>query len=162
MSWRGSTTVSDRIFACLVYLLPLLDVLRIVGQVLQMTGSFLSPLVDIVATPLAPLLSIYTGFIPLIVFFALYLLVVRNENVAHFIRFNAMQAILFGIVISLVEIVWQYVLSPAFGTGLLTQTLFNAVFLGTLAAVGYSIVQSILGRYAEIPTISDAVHMQVR
>ncbi len=163
MSWRGSTTVSDRIFACLVYLLPLLDVLRIVGQVLQMSDSFLSPLVAIVATPLAPLLSIYTGFIPLIVFFALYLLVVRNENIAHFIRFNAMQAILFGIVISLVEIVWQYILAPAFGgTGLLTQTLFNAVFLGTIAAVGYSLVQTVLGRYAEIPTISDAVYMQVR
>lgn len=162
MTWRGSTTVSDRIFACLPYLLPLLDVVGFVGLRLQLSGSFLSPLVGLVATPLAPLLSIYTGFIPLIVFFALFLLVVRNENIAHFIRFNAMQAILFGIVLSLIAIVWQYVLAPILGDGLLTQTLFNAIFLGTIAAVGYSVIQTALGRYAEIPTISDAVYMQVR
>ncbi|MGL5878515.1 MAG: Tic20 family protein, partial [Xenococcaceae cyanobacterium] len=35
-------------------------------------------------------------------------------------------------------------------------------FLGTLAASFYSIVQSILGRYAEIPTLSDAAYSQVR
>jgi len=34
--------------------------------------------------------------------------------------------------------------------------------LGTVAAVLYSIVQSALGRYAEIPTLSEAVYMQVR
>lgn len=162
MTWRGSTTVSDRIFACLAYILPLLDVIGLVGGILQATDSFLSPLVAIVATPLAPLLAFYTGFIPLIVFFALYLLVVRNERIGHFIRFNTMQAILFGILLSLVGIIWQYVLAPIFGLGLLTQTLFNAVFLGTIAAVGYSLIQTALGRYAEIPTISDAVYMQVR
>ncbi|MBD2080527.1 Tic20 family protein [Leptolyngbya sp. FACHB-17] len=161
MSWRGSTTVSDRIFASLVYLLPLLDVLRFVGQILRLTGSVLSPLIVLVETPLRPLLSIYTGFVPFIVFIALFALVVRNENIPHFIRFNTLQAIFFGIVLSLVEIIWQFALSPVFGT-LLTQTLFNAVFLGMIAAVGYSIVQTILGRYAEIPTISDAVYTYVR
>ena len=162
MTWRGTTTVSDRIFAALVYLLPLLDVVGFAGRILIVTDSFLSPLVRIVATPLSPLLSIYTGFVPLIVFFALFFLVVRNESIAHFIRFNTMQAILFGIVLSLISIVWEYALSPLFGMGLLAQTLFNAVFLGMVVAVGYSIIQTALGRYAEIPTISDAVYMQVR
>jgi hypothetical protein len=45
---------------------------------------------------------------------------------------------------------------------LITQTLSNVIFLGTLVACGYSVVQSLLGRYAEIPTISEAVHAQVR
>jgi len=45
---------------------------------------------------------------------------------------------------------------------LLTTTLFNTVFLGTLAAVIYSVAQSVLGRYAEIPTISEAAYSQVR
>lgn len=162
MTWRGSTTVSDRIFASLVYLLPLIDVIRLVIPVLR-SDSFLSPLLVLIAQPLAPLMMIYSGFIPLIVFFALFLLVVRNENIAHFIRFNTMQAILFGIVLSLVAIIWDFALGPVFSSiPLLSQTLFNAVFLGTLVAVGYSIVQTGLGRYAEIPTISDAVYMQVR
>lgn len=164
MTWRGSISPTDRIFACLVYLLPLLDVIGLVYRVVG-SGSFLSPVFNIIALPLAPLLSIYYGFggfMPLIIFFALFLLVVRNESIVHFIRFNAMQSILFGIVLSLVSILWRYALAPILGDSLLTQTLFNTVFLGTVVAVGYSVVQSALGRYAEIPTISDAAYTQVR
>jgi hypothetical protein len=47
------------------------------------------------------------------------------------------------------------------GTNLVTETLLNIVFLGTVAACGYSIVQSLLGRYAEIPALSEAVYAQV-
>jgi uncharacterized membrane protein len=164
MTWRGATSPLDRIFASLVYLLPLLDVIALCVRQLQF-GSFLSPLFNAIAIPLAPLLTFYYGLgglMPLIIFFALFLLVVRNETIAHFIRFNAMQSILFGIVLSLVSILWRYVFSAFLGGTLLEQTLFNTVFLGTIVAVGYSVVQSILGRYAEIPTISDAAYTQVR
>lgn len=164
MSWRGSTSPSDRIFACLVYLLPLMDVIGLVFNQIG-SGSFLSPILNLILVPLFPVLSIYYGFggfMPLIIFFALYLLVVRNESIAHFIRFNAMQSILFGIVLSLFSIVWRYMLSGILGNTLLAQTLFNTIFLGTVVAVGYSVVQSVLGRYAEIPTISDAAYTQVR
>jgi uncharacterized membrane protein len=44
-------------------------------------------------------------FASLIIFFALYLGVVRNENISHFIRFNAMQAILLDIVLMLCGLV---------------------------------------------------------
>lgn len=86
---------------------------------------------------------------------------VRNEQIAHFIRFNVMQAILIGIVLSLVGLAFQ-ILGPVLGRSLLTETLFNIIFLGTLAASFYSIIQSALGRYAEIPGISEASYLQVR
>jgi Chloroplast import apparatus Tic20-like len=165
MSWRGSTTVSDRIFACLAYLLPILDLIGLVSGPLLMTQSFLTPLLRVLVIPLSPLLAIYGslgGIVSFVVFFALYLLVVRNENLPHFIRFNTMQAILFAIVLSLIGLIWGYVLAPILGLGFLTQTLFNAIFLGMIVAVGFSIIQSALGKYAEIPTISEAVYMQVR
>ncbi len=166
MSWRGSTTVSDRIFACLVYLLPLLDLIGLVARPLLMTQSFLTPVLSVLVVPLSPLLAIYNGLggiVSFVVFFALYLLVVRNENLPHFIRFNTMQAILFGIVLSLIGLIWSYVLAPILGSSvLLTQTLFNTIFLGMIVAVGFSVIQSALGKYAEIPTISEAVYMQVR
>ena len=158
MAWRGSNTAQDKIFASLVYLVPLLDVLPF-GQ------SFLREFLSINLGTLLrfPLIQLYyTPFIPFVVFFALFLLVVRNEGIAHFIRFNAMQAILISIVLSLFSIIWQFILGPILGGSLLTQTLFNTVFLGTIVAVGYSVVQSALGRYAEIPTISDAAYTQVR
>ncbi len=163
MTWRGSTTVSDRIFACLVYLLPILDLIVLVIGPLQ--RSPLGPFVNLIARPLEPLLEIYLGFggiASFIIFFAIYLLVVRNENIRHFIRFNAMQAILFGIALSLIGIIARTVFGFLPPDNLLAQTLFNTIFLGAIAAIGFSIVQSAFGRYAEIPTISDAVYMQVR
>jgi len=164
MTSSGSATPKDRLFASLVYLLPLMDLVGTVGlQISQ--NSFLSPLLGLIVTPLMPLLQLYYGFggfMPLIVFFALYMLVVRNDSIAHFIRFNAMQSILLGIILSLFAIVWRYMLSAFLGGTLIEQTLFNTVFLGILAAVGYSVVQSALGRYAEIPAISEAAYTQTR
>jgi uncharacterized membrane protein len=166
MTWRGSTAPTDRIFACLVYLLPLLDVVGLVGRQLLLSDSFLTPLLGAILIPLAPLMSVYYGFggfMPLIIFFVLYLLVVRNESIAHFIRFNAMQSILFGIVLSLFSILWGFIFSNFLPpSSLITQTIFKTVFLATIVAVGYSILQSALGKYAEIPTISDAAYTQVR
>ncbi|MEH1874713.1 Tic20 family protein [Nostoc sp.] len=159
MSWRGSTTVSDRIFATLPYLLPLVD-----GLVF---GSFLLsqfPALAVVFLPLQPVLIIYGSlgqFGQIIVFFALLLLVVRNEKISHFIRFNTMQAILLDIIIFLCSILVR-VLGQVPGTGFAIETVANTIFLGVIAAVGYSAIQSLLGRYAEIPAISDAVYMQVR
>jgi uncharacterized membrane protein len=158
MNWRGSTTVQDRIFACLPYLLPLVEGLAF--------GSFLFlqfPALQVFLVPLVPLLGLYRSipFAGLIIFFALFLLVVRNESISHFIRFNTMQAILIDIVIALCSFILP-ILSPIPGAGFALQTLASTIFLGVVAAVVYSVVQTLRGRYAEIPAISDAVHMQVR
>lgn len=158
MTWRGTTTVKDRIFACLPYLLPLISGLPF--------GTFLFrqfPALSLLLLPLQPVLLIYRAipFAGLVVFFLLFLLVVRNERIAHFIRFNTMQAILLDIVLVLCSLVLD-ILLPALRFNLLTETLLNIVFLGTVVACGYSVVQSILGRYAEIPALSEAVYAQVR
>ncbi|XZN93151.1 MAG: Tic20 family protein [Microcoleus sp.] len=156
MTWRGSTTVSDRIFASLPYLLPLVDGL--------MFGRFLFqqfPVLQVLFIPLAPLMQIYSlPFASLVIFFALYLGVVRNENISHFIRFNAMQAILLDIVLMLCGLVLPILAKVQIA--FIAETLYNMVFLGVLAAFVYAVVQSALGRYAEIPPLSDAVYMQVR
>lgn len=156
MTWRGSTTVPDRIFASLPYLLPLID-----GLVF---GRFLFtqfPVLQLLLIPLAPLMQIYSlPFASLIIFFALYLGVVRNENISHFIRFNAMQAILLDIVLMLCRLVLP--IFDGLQVAFIAETLYNMVFLGAFAAFVYAVVQSLLGRYAEIPPLSDAVYMQVR
>ncbi|QYX29927.1 Tic20 family protein [Sphaerospermopsis torques-reginae] len=158
MNWRGSTTVTDRIFACLPYLLPLIEVFAF--------GQFLLrdfPLLGIVFLPLLPLLRIYYGvrYAGLILFFALWLLVVRNDKIAHFIRFNTMQAIILDIVVFLCGILTDLVKFVP-GSGFAMQTLYTTIFMGIVGAVVYSVFQSLNGRYAEIPAISDAVYMQVR
>ena len=159
MTWRGTTTVRERIFASLPYLLPLIDGLAF--------GSFLFqqfPVFQYILLPLAPVLLIYRAlgqFAGIIIFFALYFAVVRNERIAHFIRFNTMQAILIDIVLVLCSLIVP-ILVQGIQITFIIETIYNVIFLGVLAAVIYSVAQSLLGRYAEIPTISDAVHMQVR
>ena len=160
MTWRGSADVKDRIFASLPYLVPLFYS--------QQFGIFLLnqfPILNIIFIPVIPVAIVYRsigGFAGLIIFFVLFLAVVRNERISHFIRFNTMQSILLGIALSLVGIVLNTVLLPIIGRGFLAETLYNVVFLGTIAACGYSMVQSWLGRYAEIPGISQSVYNQVR
>ncbi len=155
MAWRGSTTVRDRIFASLPYLLPLLDGL-------MFAGSFFSlfPALTFLIVPLAPFLIVYNlPLASLIIFFALFLLVVRNSNISHFIRFNTLQALLVDIILILCRLMVSLLGS---GMEFIVKVFSNFVFLGVVAIVVYSVVQSFRGRYAEIPTLSEAVYMQVR
>ncbi len=157
MSWRGSTTIPDRIFACLPYLLPIIEVF-VFGKYLM--SQF--PPLQLVFLPLLPLLRIYYGvrYAGLIIFFALFIGVVRNEKISHFVRFNTMQAILLDIVIFLFSILTDVIgLVPAGNFAI--ETLSTTIFLGILGTVVYSVAQSLMGRYAEIPAISDAVYMQL-
>ncbi len=158
MTWRGATTVQDRIFAALPYLLPLFYALPFGGLLFRQF-----PFLQIILVPLTPLILIEQSvpFAGLIIFFVLYLAVVRNERIIHFIRFNTMQAILLDILLVLCSLAMG-ILGRGLGQNLLMETLNNVIFLGTLIACGYSMVQSLLGRYAEIPTLSEAVYAQVR
>lgn len=167
MNWRSATTAQDKLLGCLPYLLPLVEV-SLLGYMFARTagiGLFAQfPALNLILVPLSPFVAIYTGFpfAGLIIFMLLLTLVVRNTNISHFIRFNTMQAILLDIALFLCRIILNMVLVPVAGTGLLVDTVLNVVLLGTLAAILYSVVQTLRGEYAEIPTISEAVHMQVR
>jgi len=121
------------------------------------------PALLVLFLPLQPVLLIYGAlgsFGPLIVFFALFIGVVRNEKIPRFIRFNTMQALLLDIVAYLCGIILRIVALP--GLAFAMQTLSTTIFLGIMIAVIYSTIQTLMGRYAEIPTLSDAVYMQVR
>ncbi|MEC4895317.1 MAG: Tic20 family protein [Oscillatoria sp. PMC 1051.18] len=159
MTWRGSTDIKDRIFGALVYLIPLFYVFPFGVYLIRQF-----PILEIIQIPLLPLAFIYSilgPFAGLIIFFVLFLAVVRNERISHFIRFNTMQAILIDILLFLIGLVLSVIGRGLQGT-LLVETLYNVIFLGTLAACGYSIVQSLRGHYAEIPQLSEAVYSQVR
>ena len=154
---QSDTPVRDRIFASLVYLLPLFD-----GLVF---GAFIFKQLNLVSV-FAILLGIYRSlplqpFTNLILFFVFLFAIVRNPNISHFIRFNTMQAVLLDVILLLCGLVLD-ILGTSLQGGLITETLYNTVFLGIVAASGYAIFESLRGRYGEIPAISDAVHMQVR
>ena len=158
MVWRGSTDIKDRIFGALVYLIPLYSALPF-GR--DLFAQF--PILSLLQIPLLPLAFVYSSipFGSLVVFFVLFLAVVRNERICHFIRFNTMQAILVDIVLSLLSILFFRIIEPGVLPVLIAGTIFNVIFTAVLAICIYSIVQSALGRYPEIPAISEAVYTQV-
>ncbi|GCL59624.1 Tic20 family protein [Microcystis aeruginosa] len=159
MTWRGSTDTKDRIFAALVYLLPLYSAASDFGDSIFRQIPFLGAALAIALYPLTFLYSSLGSFGRLIVFFVLFLAVVRNPRISHFIRFNTMQAILIDILVYLLGLVLGFVARG--GANLVVETLFNVVFLGAFAACVYSIIQSVIGKYADIPTISEAAYSQV-
>ena len=112
--------------------------------------------------PLAPLLAIDNNQIGgFVLFFGLYLGVVVNPKISRFIRFNVLQAILIGILLSLCGLLLQYVLLPILGGGPVTQVLMNTIFFGTWAVGIYGIIMSALGKYTEIPQLSETAQMQI-
>ena len=147
----------QRFLAVLAYLLPWSDALPF-GR--DLFGLF--PLLQWLAVPALPLATLqqlvpFGGFV---IFLVLFLAVVRNPRVPYFIRFNVLQAILIDIVLILLSLAFSVLLRPL-GAGFALRTLSNTVFLATLLLVVFSVVQSIRGREADIPTVSEAVRMQL-
>jgi len=163
MSWRGSIDVKDRVFSVCVYTFPLFYLILFFGRssAYQMFPGIIKELIDLLTDPMDLINSVAGGFGGTIVFFALYFAVIRNESISRFIRFNAMQAILIDILLILCNIVVS-IFGGGFSGSLIVESLTNIVFLSTLAVCLYSMIQSALGKYAEIPTISEAAASQVR
>jgi hypothetical protein len=147
----------QRLLGALAYLLPLSDALRFGQSLFDMF-----PLLRWVALPALPLVVLEQAipFGGLVLFLLLFLLVVRNPKVPYPIRFNVLQAILIDIVLVLLTLAFDTVLAPL-GAGFAIRTLSNTIFLGTLLLVLFSVVQSLRGKEADIPTVSEAVRMQL-
>ncbi len=165
MTWRNSTDAIDRIFATLVYLLPLFVALQF-GTFIFANFPFLQSILLILVLPVLLIYQLLASlglgsFIGLIVFLGLFFAVVRNDRISRFIRFNTMQSLLIDILLYLCALVLGFLAQGLGTTSLLIQTIYNVIFLATLAACFYSMFQSARGIYAEIPTISDAASSQI-
>ena len=147
----------QRLLAALAYLLPWSDGVPFGGALFGLV-----PALQWLVLPALPLMALqqqipFGGFL---LFLVLFLAVVRNARVPYFIRFNVLQAILIDIVLILVSLAFNVLLRPM-GAGFALRTLNNTVFLATLLLVVFSVVQSLRGREADIPTVSEAVRIQL-
>ena len=147
----------QRLLAAAAYLLPWSDAIPF-GRALF--GLF--PALQWLTLPALPIAVVEQAvpFGGLVVFLVLYLAVVRNARVPYGIRFNVLQAILIDIVLVLVGLVFQVLLNPL-GNDFALRTLSNTVFLGALVVVAFGVVQNLRGKDADLPTLSDAVRMQL-
>ena len=164
---RSSVDYLDRLYASLPYILP-------IGAVVGF-GAFLflqfPPLMTIFLPVLYvnKILSIsIIDFISIrfVAWFCVFIFVVRNYKVNHFIRFNAMQALLLDIIVALVGALTELlalILGKLAFFPFMLQIIASVTFLGITAASVYSIFECIRGKYADkIPVISDVGYSQIR
>ena len=163
---RSSVDYLDRLYAALPYLLPITAVVAF--------GAFLFlqfPVLQDIFFPVFKLNQILSisilDFISIrfVAWFCVFIFVVRNFKVNHFVRFNAMQALLLDIIVALMSAIVQ-LLSLILGNlaffPFMLQIIASVTFLGITAAFLYSIFQCVLGKYAEMPIVSEVAYSQVR
>ncbi|KAH7432938.1 hypothetical protein KP509_07G046900 [Ceratopteris richardii] len=154
----GGGEVVDRLLSAVSYVLPLLDGMQYGRYIFAQY-----PASERLFRPLFPILRMYSSM-PLsnfILFFTLYLAVVRNPKFGRYVRFNAMQACILDVLI-VVPIIVQRILSPRSGLGLdLLIVFYNSVFIALLGAIVFAVISCLLGRIARIPLVADAVDNQL-
>jgi hypothetical protein len=154
---RTRPPAKDRLLAILPYLIPMMGCIAFTNDgfdFFPLTLEFL----DFFTTPMMIFYS--NGFIPFCTFFGLFLAVVRNPKVPHFIRYNTMQAIMLDICIMLAGLIMQYL--PIFAAVSFVGGLVEILaFVNGTYAIFYSVWNAIQGLYPEIPIITEAVYAQV-
>ena len=151
----------QRFIAPLVYLLPWSDAIPF-G--LGLDGLFNQiPVLRLLIVPAIPLIQLDRGvpFGGLLLFFVLFLAVVRNPAVPYFLRFNTLQALLTDIVIVVLSFAFSILLNPVAGGSLLMGTLSSTVLIAALAILMFALVECLRGREPDLPGISQAVRMQL-
>ena len=121
------------------------------------------PLLRLLTVPAIPLIQL-VGIVPfggLLLFFVLFLGVVRNPNVPYFLRFNALQALLTDIVVMVLNFAFSILLRPIGGSTLLVGTLSSTVVIAVLAILVFAIIECLRGREPDLPGLSQAVRMQL-
>ena len=98
----------------------------------------------------------FGGFL---LFLVLFLAVVRNPRIPYFLRFNVLQAILLDIVLVVLSLAFQLLRLGSLGFA--GRTLANTVFLGMLVLLVFTVVQCVRGKEADVPSLSEAVRMQL-
>ena len=160
----GSASPLDRAFAAFAYVMPLASA-YVAGTyyffpfLRDNAPAVLANAINLILLPLMPFIAIENSILGIGVFILLFAFVVRNTNISRFIRYNVLQAILVSFVISIVSLLLGMV--GLVRVPVLGETLLNVLFLGGMAIVVYSVVQSVRGEYAEIPTVSEAINMQL-
>ena len=149
--------VWQRFLGLLVYVLPWSDAIPFGGHLM---GQF--PWMQWLTLPALPLVLLERGipFGNLLVFFLLFLAVVRNPNVPYFLRFNTLQALLVDIIVVLLSYAFSILLRPL-GSDLMLRTLSSTVLVAVLAVVIFALIECIRGKEPDLPGLSQAVRMQL-
>lgn len=163
LNTRDDITILDRFGSTLPYWLPLLEGLQNFGQ--QILPDYPFSIMSLYKKTLMPLVLFYVTHpaLAFIIFFVLYYLFVRAKSPMPdrpFIRFNVLQSILLFLINSLLGATFR-ALPIEFRMSLYGLILCNTLFWFVLSTITYSVTKALVGKYAKIPVISQAVRIQI-
>ncbi len=148
----------SRLISALLYFLPWSDII-IYGD--NIFSSF--PWLKLLILPILPILYIEENLIfgKLVIFLLLFFGLAKNTNLSHFLRFNAMQALLLKLLILIFNYMNILIIQILGGSLLLNNYINSIIFIFTLVIVIFGICQSLRGIEADLPGISTSAKMQI-
>eukprot|EP00884_Botryococcus_braunii_P021354 jgi/Botrbrau1/7902/Bobra.9_2s0075.1 len=154
---RGLPSFLVRVASAICYIIPWLSI-ESMGQEIyrRIPHTVIFYLIP------GPFINIYysSQFAPLIIFFLLYLSVVKNNKLHHFVRFNCMQAIQLDISAMLFHLLRTYF--PAeFRWSWVLDVWDMASWSICMCTILYCVIFALWGKYADIPYVSESVYLQV-
>lgn len=155
---EGLELMSERIKACIPYMLPLIDG-DVFGKYFYQRIPIMGTLDDIF---LAPLVQSFHSipFLDIILFLVLSLGTTRNYDMSRTLRFNAQQAIMIDIALIIPSLLKDGVVDPETGELLIPQTFvepfYTTIYYAYMACVIYSIYSNLSGKKPnQIPYLSN-------
>ena len=150
-------SLGEKILGILLYMIPWADCLKF--------GTHLYtkyPFTQIIQIPAIPVFLIERSlpFGNLLLFFAIFIGLVRNSKVSYFLRFNALQSLLINIGIIIVSFVFEIVFNP-FLNSLIIRTFSSTFLISLFSVIIYCVWACTQGNEPDLPIISQATKMQL-
>ncbi|GAB4820803.1 hypothetical protein N2152v2_007849 [Parachlorella kessleri] len=155
---KGPPSLFWRVFAAFCYLVPWIDSITLGKEIYRRFRNLL-----VFYFVPGPFSQIYfsSQFSPLIVFFLMFLAIVKNKKLHHFVRFNCMQAIMLDIVVMLFHILKSYM--PAeLKWSVVSRYVDMFAWTCCVGTVAYCVFWTLRGYYADVPFVSESVYHQVQ
>ena len=146
-----------KILGVLLYMIPWSDAL-VFGNHLYIKYPF----TQIIQLPAIPIILIERSlpFGSLLLFFAIFLGLVRNSKVSYFLRFNALQSLLINIGIIIVSFIFE-ILFSSFSNFLIIRTFSSTLLISLFSVIVYCVWSCTQGNEPNLPVISQATKMQL-
>ena len=146
-----------RILGALLYMIPWADCLQF-GNHLYIKYPF----TQIIQIPAIPIILIERSipFGNLLLFFAIFFGLVRNNKVSYFLRFNALQSLLINIGIIIISFIFQILFNP-FQNSLIIRTFSTTLLISVFSIITYCIWSCTQGNEPNLPGISQAAKIQL-
>ena len=120
------------------------------------------PFIQIIQIPAIPIILIERSipFGNLLLFFAVFIGIVRNNNISYFLRFNALQSLLMNIGIIIINFIFQIFFS-SFGNSLIIRTFSSTLLISLFSIIAYCMWCCTQGNEPNLPGITEATKMQL-